>query len=47
MKKILAFDVDNTLNLAKTPVEPDMALIMLQLLDKFEVAPISGQKFVS
>jgi HAD superfamily hydrolase (TIGR01484 family) len=44
-KKVLAFDVDNTLNVAKTPITAEMAQLLLQLLDKFEVAPISGQKF--
>jgi HAD superfamily hydrolase (TIGR01484 family) len=45
MKKVLAFDVDNTLNLAKSPIEPAMAELLIKCLERFEVAPISGQKF--
>jgi HAD superfamily hydrolase (TIGR01484 family) len=44
-KKILAFDVDNTLNVAKTPVTPEMAELIMECLDRFEVVPISGQKY--
>jgi HAD superfamily hydrolase (TIGR01484 family) len=45
MKKVLAFDLDNTLNLAKTPATPEMAEICKGCLDHFEFAVISGQKF--
>jgi len=45
MKKILAFDVDNTLNLAKTPMTREMSEIVARCLRKFTIAPISGQKF--
>jgi HAD superfamily hydrolase (TIGR01484 family) len=45
MKKVLAFDVDNTLNLAKTPITSEMAALLTECLNRFEVAPISGQKF--
>jgi HAD superfamily hydrolase (TIGR01484 family) len=45
MKKVLCFDLDNTLNLAKTPADPAMATICRDLLDHYEFAVISGQKF--
>ena len=45
MKKILAFDVDNTLNLAKTPMTREMSEVLARCLDQFTIAPISGQKF--
>lgn len=45
MKKVLAFDIDQTLNVAKTPITPDIADLLTSCLDHFEVCPISGQKF--
>ncbi|MBQ6461665.1 HAD-IIB family hydrolase [Candidatus Saccharibacteria bacterium] len=45
MKKVLAFDVDQTLNVAKTPITNDIAELLVKCLDHFEVCPISGQKF--
>lgn len=45
MKKVLSFDVDQTLNVAKTPITEEMAKVLIRCLDKFEVAPISGQKY--
>lgn len=45
MKKVLAFDVDQTLNVAKTPITKDVADLLIKCLDHFEVCPISGQKF--
>ncbi len=45
MKKVLAFDVDQTLNIAKTPIPPEIADLLTQCLDYFEICPISGQKF--
>lgn len=44
-KKVLAFDVDQTLNVAKTPISPEIAEVLIQCLDYFEVCPISGQKY--
>lgn len=44
-KKVLSFDVDQTLNVAKTPVPPEMAKVLTKCLDYFEICPISGQKF--
>ena len=45
MKKVLSFDIDQTLNIAKTPIPDDIAELLIQCLDHFEICPISGQKF--
>lgn len=45
MKKVLAFDIDQTLNIAKTPIPDEIADLLIQCLDHFEICPISGQKF--
>ena len=45
MKKVLAFDIDQTLNIAKTPIDNELAGLLVKCLDHFEVCPISGQKF--
>lgn len=45
MKKVLAFDIDQTLNIAKTPIPDEIAELLTECLGKFEVCPISGQKF--
>lgn len=45
MKKVLAFDVDQTLNIAKTPIPPEIAELLTHCLDHFEICPISGQKY--
>lgn len=45
VKKVLAFDIDQTLNIAKTPIPPEVATELVKCLDYFEICPISGQKF--
>lgn len=45
MKKVLSFDVDQTLNIAKTPIPVEIAELLRDLLGKYEICPISGQKF--
>ncbi len=45
MKKILAFDIDQTLNVAKTPINDEIADLLVKCLDHFDICPISGQKF--
>ena len=45
MKKVLSFDIDQTLNIAKTPIPPEIAELLIKCLDHFEICPISGQKF--
>lgn len=42
---MLAFDIDQTLNIAKTPITDEIAELLVQCLDHFEICPISGQKF--
>lgn len=42
MKKLIAFDQDDTLNITKLPVDKTMADLLTQLLDKYEVCIISG-----
>lgn len=45
MKKVLSFDIDQTLNIAKTPIPDEIAELLIRCLDHFEICPISGQKF--
>ncbi len=45
MKKVLAFDIDQTLNVAKTPITNEIAELLIKCLKHFEICPISGQKF--
>lgn len=45
MKKVLSFDIDQTLNVAKTPIPDEIADLLIKCLDYFEICPISGQKF--
>ena len=45
MKKVLSFDIDQTLNIAKTPIPTEIAELLIECLDHFEICPISGQKF--
>ena len=45
MKKVLAFDIDQTLNIAKTPIPDEIAELLTRCLDHYEICPISGQKF--
>ena len=45
MRKVLAFDIDQTLNIAKMPIPDEIAELLVQCLDHFEICPISGQKF--
>jgi len=45
MKKVLSFDIDQTLNIAKTPIPEEIAYLLASCLNHFEICPISGQKF--
>ena len=46
MKSVLAFDVDQTLNVAKTPIPDNIADLLLACLRaELKICPISGQKF--
>ena len=44
-KKLAIFDLDGTLAPSKTPLEPDMAELIIKLLAKMKVAVISGGAF--
>lgn len=45
MKKVLAFDMDDTLAVSKTPLAPHMSDILRDVLRQFDVCVISGAKF--
>jgi HAD superfamily hydrolase (TIGR01484 family) len=45
MKKLIAFDQDDTLNITKQPVPPEMAELLTKLTEKFEICVISGTNF--
>ncbi len=46
MKKVLSFDVDQTLNVAKTPIPDEIADLLIGCLRAdLAICPISGQKF--
>lgn len=42
MKKLIAFDQDDTLNITKQPIDATMADLLTRLLDHFDVCVISG-----
>ena len=44
MKKVLAFDLDDTLAITKTPISDSMAEILSEILNNFDVCIISGGK---
>ncbi len=45
MKKVIAFDLDNTLAPSKSPLPDRVSNALSRLLDKFQVCVISGGKF--
>lgn len=45
MKKLIAFDLDDTLAVTKSPIEDRVAELLARLLEHFEVCIISGGKF--
>ncbi len=45
MKKLLAFDLDDTLAVSKSPISDRMAEILGHLLERFDVCVISGARF--
>ncbi len=44
MKKLIAFDLDDTLAVTKSPMTDRMGVLLVQLLKKYEVCIISGGK---
>ena len=45
MKKILAFDLDDTLAIAKSPISDEMGDVLGRVLDRFDVCIISGGRY--
>lgn len=45
MKKLIAFDLDDTLAITKSPISDRMSELLGQLIEKYEVCIISGGKF--
>lgn len=45
MKKLIAFDLDDTLAVTKSPIAPRMSELLKNLLEKYDVCVISGGKF--
>ncbi|MDQ5972164.1 MAG: hypothetical protein QG553_323 [Patescibacteria group bacterium] len=45
MKKLIAFDLDDTLAISKSLISDRMANLLGQLVDKYEICIISGGKF--
>jgi len=45
MKKVIAFDLDDTLAVTKSPISDEMSGLLTQLLDHFEVCVISGGRY--
>ncbi|MGB4762453.1 MAG: HAD-IIB family hydrolase [Candidatus Saccharimonas sp.] len=45
MKKVIAFDVDDTLVKSKNPLTAEMRDLLAKLLENYEVAIISGSRF--
>lgn len=45
MKKVIAFDLDDTLAVSKAAISDRMGELLVELLDHFEVCVISGGKF--
>ena len=44
MKKVIAFDLDDTLSVTKSPMSKRMAGLLARLLEKYDVCVISGGK---
>ena len=44
-RKLIAFDMDDTLAITKSPISDQMAALLPRLLEKYEVCVISGGKF--
>ena len=42
MKKLIAFDLDDTLSVTKSPIAPRMSKLLMQLLEHYDVCVISG-----
>lgn len=45
IKKVIAFDLDDTLAITKSPISDKMSEILIELLDFYDICVISGGKF--
>jgi len=45
MKKLLGFDLDDTLAITKSPISDEMSELLTRLLDAFDVCVISGGRY--
>lgn len=45
MKKVIAFDLDDTLAISKSPISDRMSELLIKLLENYEVCVISGGRF--
>ncbi|MES2630699.1 MAG: HAD-IIB family hydrolase [Patescibacteria group bacterium] len=45
MKQVLAFDLDDTLAITKSPISDEMVEVLSKILEKFDVCVISGGRF--
>jgi len=45
MKKILAFDLDDTLAITKSPISDEMAAVLSEALETYDICIISGGKY--
>ena len=44
-KKVIAFDLDDTLAITKSPISDKMGMLLVRLMEKYEVCVISGGAF--
>ena len=45
MKKVLAFDLDDTLTVTKSPISDEMVAVLSEVLNYYDVCVISGSRF--
>lgn len=45
IKKVIAFDLDDTLAVTKSPISDRMGALLVKLLDSYDVCIISGGKY--
>lgn len=45
MKKVIAFDLDDTLAVTKSPISDRMSELLTKLIEKYDICVISGGKF--
>lgn len=45
MKKLLAFDLDDTLAITKSPISDEMSEVLGKIIEEFEICIISGGRY--